>query len=96
MASQSGTVNDPVLFQVFVNVMGAYPPGTLLQLDDGRVAVSVSGARDAASFAQPMCHIVRLSHGGPPSVETPVDLAVAGRVRGVLRPSRPSATHPPR
>lgn len=90
MASQTETYYDPILFQLFVNALGAYPPGTLLQLDDGRVVISVSGARKPEWFSQPMCHIVRLADGGPPSEETPVDLAIAGRVRGVVRPSQPA------
>ena len=45
MQAQSGRLYDPLLLQALVNAMGAYPPGTLLQLDDGRIVESIGLAR---------------------------------------------------
>jgi hypothetical protein len=77
---------DPVLTQVFINTMGAYPPGTFLALQDGRVAQSVGIARSAELFAKPRVQIVRRADGGMPLTTEFVDLAVEGIVRGALRP----------
>ncbi|MFO1398150.1 MAG: DUF3391 domain-containing protein [Burkholderiales bacterium] len=35
---------DPVLLQLFVRAMGVYPPGTVVQLDDGRLGTVVISA----------------------------------------------------
>lgn len=59
MASACGTAYDPVLFQIFVNTVGAFPPGTLLKLRDGRLVVVTSGVRSAESFAKPMCRVLK-------------------------------------
>lgn len=45
-AKESGHF-DPVLLQLFIKSMGVYPPGTIVQLDDGRIgAVVVSAEAD--------------------------------------------------
>jgi hypothetical protein len=38
MLKWSGTRYDPVLLQLLVNALGAYPPGTLLRLEEGSAA----------------------------------------------------------
>ena len=63
MWAERGTQYDPHLLALFVQIMGRYPPGTLLELDDKRWAVSISGARDASRFAWPLVRIVRDSRG---------------------------------
>lgn len=74
MASAVGTAYDPHLFQLFVNRVGAFPPGTLLRLKDGRVVLSLSGARDAARFSRPLCKVLRNADGTQPADEE-VDVA---------------------
>lgn len=88
MAFVAGTTYDPVLFQLFVNRVGAYPPGTLLRLEDGRVVVSVSGARDPALFHKPLCHLVYDENGSKPAEPTNVDLMVDGKVAEVIAARR--------
>lgn len=39
MATQSGTHFDPILFKVFVGMMGVYPVGTLVKLDSGELGI---------------------------------------------------------
>jgi HD-GYP domain-containing protein (c-di-GMP phosphodiesterase class II) len=41
MLGQSGTQFDPVLLKVFINMLGAYPVGTLLQLESGDLAIVI-------------------------------------------------------
>jgi HD-GYP domain-containing protein (c-di-GMP phosphodiesterase class II) len=86
MAAQAGKAYDPDLFQVFVNEMGLFPPGSLLRLASGRVVVSVSGARSPKSFSRPLCRVVRLADGNTPEEPELVDLARGDRVTKVLRP----------
>jgi len=87
MASGVGPVYDPVLFQLFVNRMGKWPPGAVLRLADGRVVVSVSGARDPSLWAIPLTHLVRAADGRPAAETTAVDLALEGEVVAELHPA---------
>ncbi len=80
MQSGAGTRYDPVLFQIFLNAVGPFPPGTRLGLSDGRVVVSISGARGQARFGKPLCRVVRFADGRVPSTPTLVDLALEGKV----------------
>jgi hypothetical protein len=84
MLKAAGKFYDPVLLQLLINALGAYPPGTLLQLEDGRVVRSVTPSPGPERFATPIARCVRLADGSPaPSEELPVDLKGAGRVRVV-------------
>jgi hypothetical protein len=84
MASQAGRSYDPVLLQLFINSMGAYPPGSVLRLGDGTLVVSLSGVRSPATFDTPRCKVVRLADGSKPDKDLWVDLAKSGRVDEVL------------
>ncbi|HVO67840.1 MAG TPA: HD domain-containing phosphohydrolase [Syntrophales bacterium] len=42
MLERSGKEFDAVLLKVFINLMGIYPPGTLLLLDSGELGLAVS------------------------------------------------------
>jgi len=87
MAANSGTSYDPDLFQVFVNNMGMFPPGSILRLESGRIVVSVSGARSKKTFATPLCRLVRNADGSQARKQELVNLAVEDHVVKVLRPS---------
>jgi len=65
---------DPVLLVLFVETLGRFPPGSLLELSDGRWAVSVSGGRDRERFARPIVRIVRDAGGVPCDGSESVDL----------------------
>ncbi len=80
----AGSRYDPVLVQLLVNTLGCYPPGTMLQLEDGRVVRSVSVARNQATFDKPLCELVRRADGSEPRERDLVDLAVEGRVEAEL------------
>ncbi len=86
MLTGAGTHYDPDLLQVFVNAVGKYPPGTLLQLGDRSWGVVVSGVRDPDSFDKPLVRVVRLGTGDPPDIEVLVDLALRGTVLRVIEP----------
>ena len=98
MSQKRGTWYDPHIFQAFVNRMGKYPPGTLLEvkmplIKDGQmqdftfVMVSQSLVRDPDSFDKPVCRLVR-THDGYPCPEhflhRRIDLQRHGTVLKVL------------
>lgn len=98
MSNKRGTWYDPHLFQAFVNRMGKYPPGTLLEvkmplIKDGTlqdftfVMLAQSLVRDGSSFDKPLCRLVR-THDGHPCPEhflhRRVDLSRHGTILRVL------------
>jgi hypothetical protein len=74
----AGIRYDPVMFQAFINRLGRYPPGTLLQLADGRVVRTTSVVRSPETFALPWAVVV------PPGKPEAVDLAQGGKIATVL------------
>ncbi len=76
MSQGAGTVLDPVLFKHFVEMVGLYPRGCLVQLTDGRVAVVVATRTGFATL--PMVRVVTDEDGALLSNPVEVDLA-AGR-----------------
>jgi hypothetical protein len=81
MLTGSGTRYDQVLLQLFVNALGAYPPGALLRLEDGTVVCVATPARGPEGFARPLARLVRRSDGSPAPADAPlVDLKDAGKL----------------
>jgi len=85
MWAARGTLYDADLLALFVQMMGLYPPGSLLELSDGRWVVSVSGGRDAERFAWPLARLVRDKDGRPRDGAEEMDLFV---LREFLKPKR--------
>ena len=85
MWAARGTLYDPDLLALFVRMMGLYPPGSLLELSDGRWVVSLSGGRDAERFAWPVARAVRDKDGRAHEGVEDLDLFV---LREFLRPKR--------
>ncbi len=79
------TEYDPHLMALFVQVLGLFPPGTLLELTDGRWAISISGARDRERFSWPLVRIVREADGTFTDATQELDLY---ETRAHLRPAR--------
>jgi HD-GYP domain-containing protein (c-di-GMP phosphodiesterase class II) len=84
MAAAAGDGYDPVLLQLFINAVGAYPPGSVLRIADGTLVVPISGVRSPETFALPRCKVVRMADGTEPDQDLWVDLAKGGRVVEVL------------
>ena len=70
MASGVGTRYDPVLMQLFINQMGLYPPGTIMEVEvelpSGKhtfILLSSSLCSSADTFAQPKCKLLVLPDG---------------------------------
>ena len=77
IAGAAGKLYHPVLAQVLVNALGRFPPGTLLELEDGRRVRSISPVRTPATFATPLA---RIEVPPPPPSAAFVDLAKGGRI----------------
>jgi len=93
MWAARGTAYDPDLLAVFAQVMGAYPPGSLIELSDGRWGVVTSGGRDRERFVWPVVRIVREADGRDAAGRQEVDLFES---RGELKPKRvlnPATNH---
>ncbi|HND29425.1 MAG TPA: HD domain-containing protein [Myxococcota bacterium] len=58
MQAGSNTRYDPLLFQAFVNAMGAFPPGTRLELADGTRVMSAGFARSPETFGTPTAFVI--------------------------------------
>lgn len=87
MWGSRGKHYDPVCLQAFVNHVGVYPPGSVLELDDGSWVTVTSGVRSPETFAHPMAALVRTADGRLLAEAIPLDLATAGRaVRRIIRP----------
>ncbi len=54
MLKAAGTLYHPVLAQVLVNALGRHPPGTLLELEDGRFARVAAPARAPDLWERPL------------------------------------------
>jgi hypothetical protein len=89
MFAAGGTVYDPTLLQAFVNRMGMFPPGSVLELDDGTWVLSISGVRHPSLFEKPLTRLVRLRGGAQPRDTIDIDLALGRRVARVIRPESP-------
>jgi hypothetical protein len=85
MWAARGTLYDPDLLALFVQMMGLYPPGSLLELSDGRWVVTLSGGRDSERFAWPIARLVRDKDGRPRDGGEDMDLYV---LREFLKPKR--------
>ncbi len=81
MASAAGKLYHPALVQLLVNALGRYPPGTLLELEDGRYARSISPVRSPSTFAAPLA---RFHDPRAPASKGILDLAKGPRVKRAL------------
>jgi len=86
MLKAAGTFYDPVLLQLLINSLGAYPPGTLLQLEDGRIVRSTAPSVVPERFTTPPARCRHNADGSAATDNPLVDLGTAGKVR-VLRGS---------
>lgn len=85
MCRAAGRAYDPILLQLLVNVLGRFPPGTLLRLTDGRVVQSVSLVRSPETFDRPLTRVMKTASGAEPGEPMFVDLAQEAQVAGVIR-----------
>jgi hypothetical protein len=82
IARAAGRYYHPTIAQLMVNALGRYPPGTLLELDDGRLVRSVAPVRSRDTFDKPLVRPIDRETGA--AVGDRLDLALGGAVRRVL------------
>ena len=88
MYAGSGTFYDPALMQILVNKLGRYPPGSLVELNDGRWVLAMSGVRSPEDFELPLCMVARNADGTFPNEDIEIDLSIEDglRIKNVIRP----------
>jgi hypothetical protein len=86
MAAQAGKAYDPLLMQLFCNVMGRFPPGAILSLADGHLVLSITTVRSPETFDKPLCKVIRRPDGSAPVEDEFLDLAQGGKVAKVHHP----------
>ncbi|MHC4576687.1 MAG: HD-GYP domain-containing protein [Planctomycetota bacterium] len=74
MQAKAGTLFDPLLLKVFVNAIGVYPVGSLVELTTGEFAIIAEGPADPSYLDQPRVRIVKTGGGTLPP-EQVIDLA---------------------
>jgi hypothetical protein len=79
MVKAGGTLYHPVLVQVMINALGRHPPGTLLELEDGRFVRVAAPARSPELWDRPQVRALdpRTRQPGPEIL----DLAQGPRIR---------------
>jgi hypothetical protein len=82
MLKAGGKLYQPALAQLLVNALGRFPPGTLVELGDGRLGRSTAPARGAELWDRPLVRLLdpatRRADGAL------VDLARGGTIRRAL------------
>jgi len=74
LVANAGNIFDPFIPKVFVQAMGLYPTGTIVELDGGEIGVVARQNGDHRLMHRPVVEVLRTREGG--SVERDViDLA---------------------
>ena len=60
---KSGTLYDPILAKLFVNVLGVYPVGTLCQLSSGELGVVMQSNPDPEQWELPRVKVIATPDG---------------------------------
>lgn len=60
----SGTEFDPVLVKLFVGTIGLYPPGTVVRLDDGTLALVIQPPAPDSPVNRPLVRVLRGNEEG--------------------------------
>jgi HD-GYP domain-containing protein (c-di-GMP phosphodiesterase class II) len=83
LIQNAGTLFDPTLVKLFVEIMGLYPPGTLVELSSGDLAVVCAAPALGSQLDKPQVRLV----GGEQAGST-LDLGELGRSESALRITR--------
>jgi HD-GYP domain-containing protein (c-di-GMP phosphodiesterase class II) len=86
--SNAGILFDPILVKLFVEIMGLYPPGTVVELTGGEVGIVCEPPAVGAPLDRPK---VRVVTGGEPGTVLALDERVGGEfVRSVANVFNPA------
>jgi hypothetical protein len=70
MMEGSGSDYDPTLLKIFVRMMGAYPVGTLLELDTGEMGLVMESQKDSLHSHPKVLLLEKDGQGGVKGGET--------------------------
>jgi HD-GYP domain-containing protein (c-di-GMP phosphodiesterase class II) len=88
LIDRAGTVCDPVLVKLFVDIMGLYPPGTLVELTNGEIGVVCEPPAVGRPLEKPK---VRIINGREPGRVFDLDVRIEGqRTHDILRVLNPN------
>ncbi len=77
LARNAGTALDPRLVRLFIDLMGVYPPRSLVRLGTGEIAVVVS-----PSAGDPLRPVVRIIAGATGDLAKPIDVDLSAEEAG--------------
>jgi HD-GYP domain-containing protein (c-di-GMP phosphodiesterase class II) len=83
MLENAGMRFDPVLVKLFVTILGLYPPGTAVELDEGSIGIVVRPNRETSLLHRPQVCVLLDGEGKPVEEDPIVDLAETER--GIAR-----------
>jgi HD-GYP domain-containing protein (c-di-GMP phosphodiesterase class II) len=93
MLEQSGTTFDPILLKVFINMLGAYPVGTLLKFDTGEMGI-VIGQSAGSDKTRPRVQLLVADPVERYKKGAIVDLAKQDKHTGKYRRTITESMHP--
>ncbi|HET6348258.1 MAG TPA: HD-GYP domain-containing protein [Candidatus Krumholzibacteria bacterium] len=64
LVNNAGNIFDPFIPKVFVQAMGLYPAGTIVELDQGEIGVVTRQNGDHRLLHRPVVEVLRSDHGG--------------------------------
>jgi len=93
MLGGSGTDFDPILLKIFINMLGVYPIGSLLELDTGELGL-VMDSGEKIDGARPMVVLLVADGQGGYTKEGGADLAERDAQSGAFRRNIVKSIHP--
>jgi HD-GYP domain-containing protein (c-di-GMP phosphodiesterase class II) len=93
MLEHSGTDFDPILLKAFINMLGVYPIGSLLELDTGELALVIE-AEKGVDGTRPKVVILAADGQGGYTKDGVVDLDERDEQSGVFRRNIVKSLHP--
>ena len=93
MLDGAGTDFDPILLKIFINMLGVYPIGSLLELDTGELAL-VMETDKTSDGARPMVALLASDGNGDYVKVGVADLAERDAQSGAFRRNIVKSIHP--
>jgi HD-GYP domain-containing protein (c-di-GMP phosphodiesterase class II) len=86
--NNAGTLFDPILVKLFVEIMGLYPPGTLVELTSGELGVVCASPAVGRPLDRPKVRVVAGGKlGSILDLDEPIGGAFVRSVKSILNPS---------
>lgn len=93
MLAQSGASFDPILLKVFINMLGAYPVGTLVKLDTGEMGI-VMGRSKSKDKTRPIIQLLEADPKNKYKKGPIVDISERHRQSGTYHRNITETMHP--